>query len=60
MGITLQDAYTEACAALGEQIVERRLMARAEAQKSAEAEVDAADQPGETDTPKPQDRRKNH
>lgn len=35
MNITLEEAYREACLALGEQIVERRLLAKAEVMTSA-------------------------
>ena len=42
MQISIQEAYAEACAALGEQIVERRLMARAEAQRAVEVEAKVA------------------
>lgn len=35
MQVTLEEAYAEACRVIGEQIVEKRMLARAEAQTEA-------------------------
>lgn len=47
MQISIQDAYAEACQALGEQIVERRLIGRVDTQEVTQAEEDPKASEGE-------------
>lgn len=52
MHISFQDAYAEACQALGEEIVKSRLLARTESQQAAEAASEAAaETPGDVPSP---------
>lgn len=47
MKVSIQEAYAEACQALGEQIVERRLIDRVDTQTDTQAEEDAKAPDGE-------------
>lgn len=54
MQISIQDAYAEACQVIGEQIVERRLLARAAPPEADEAASEAAAETP-SDVPSPGD-----
>lgn len=54
MQISFQDAYAEACQALGEEIVKARLIARSSAAGASEPDIE---QHAAESSPKPKDRR---